>query len=192
MSWLTQNHKTLQLGLLILLAASFFGPWNYTADGVPPPEYCDPPLVLLTPERCVELVSGAEMVAYLVINAPQMLLGMLSGEYILSSALRELAFVIIILLPAVPVLVLAWRVLASFQPVTPAIASAKPSGIWSRIVLYGALSLGWFAALGMFLLHWPPQPWLFWGLWLYLILNDAILMLEILATSGKRQVSYTV
>ena len=192
MSWLSHNHKTIQLTLLLLLLTSFIGPWNYTADGVPPAEYCDPPLVLLTPDRCVKLVPGAEMVAYLVVNAPQMLLGMLNGEYNLSSALRELAFVIIILLPALPVLVLGWRVLASLQPVEPATASVKPPGLWGRIVLYASLTLGWLAALGLFLLNWPPQPWLFWGLWLYLILNDAILMLDILSQVGTRPASAPV
>ena len=181
MHWLSQNYKILQLTLLVLLAASFFGPWNYEADGVPPPEYCAAPLVLLTPERCVRLISGAEMSGYILLNAPQMFFSMLSGERMWSSALREIAFVFIILLPALPVLVLAWRVLASSQATGPA---GQP-GQWGRIVLYVALGLGWFAALGMILMHWPPQPWLFWGLWLYLILNDAILMLDILSQSGK-------
>lgn len=189
MSWLFQNYKVLQLSLLLLLAASFLGPWTYDADGVPPPAYCEAPLVLLTPQRCVRLVSGAEMVGYLVVNAPAMLLGIFSGEYMRASALREIAFVGIIMLPALPVLVLAWRVLASFQPFVPASASAELPGVrleeslGGRIALYASLTLGWFAALGMYLLHWPPQPWLFWGLWLYLIANDAILMLNILLQS---------
>lgn len=189
MSWLLKNDKVLQLSLLLLLAASFLGPWTYDADGVPPPEYCDPPHVLLTPERCVDLVSGAEMIGFLVINVPQMLLGLLNGAYAGASALREIAFVFILLLPALPVLVLAWRVLAGFQPVAPAVepvAQTRPVG---RIVLYGSLTLGWLAALGMFFLQWPTQPWLFWGLFLYLIANDAVLLLNILAQSTNRTAS---
>lgn len=186
MSWLLKNDKVLQLSLLLLLVASFLGPWTYEADGVPPPEYCTPPFILLTPERCVRLVSGAEMIGYLVINAPAMVLGMLSGEYLRASALRELAFVILLLLPALPLVVLAWRVIASLQPVAPAIASAERPG--GRVVLYVTLTLGWLAALGMYLLHWPPQPWLFWGLWLYLIVNDAILMLNVFAQSASRNI----
>jgi len=185
MSWLSQNQRLLQLGLLHLLIASFFGPWNYEADGVPPPEYCDPPYVLLTPQRCVKLVSGAGIVGFLIINAPQMLLGLLTGAYSGPSALREIAFVFILLLPALPLLVLAWRVLAGFQAASP----ADQSGLGGRIALYVSLGLGWFAALGMFLLHWPSQPWLFWGLWLYLIFNDAALMLDILSQAGLRKAS---
>lgn len=185
-TWLSQNHKWLEIGLLLLLAASFLGPWTYEADGVPPPAYCDPPHVLLTPQRCVDLVSGAEMIGFLVINFPQMLLGLLNGAYAGASALREIAFVFILLLPALPVLVLAWRVLAGIQPVAPVVEPVEQTRPVGRIVLYVALTLGWLAALGMYLLHWPPQPWLFWGLWLYLIVNDAILMLNVLLHSGRQ------
>jgi hypothetical protein len=188
MSWLSQNHRILQLGLLILLLASFFAPWNYEADGVPPPEYCDPPYVLLTPERCVKLVSGAEMFGYTAFFFQELVRSALSNQPVAISELWRVIFLILLIsLPVLPLPVLTWRVLASFQS-SEAAEQARPLG---RIVLYGSLALGWLAALGLFLLNWPPQPWLFWGLWLYLIFNDAALMLEILAQAGMRSAPQT-
>ena len=183
MSWLSKNYKVLQVGLLVLLAASFFAPWNYEADGVPPPEYCAAPLVLLTPESCVRLISGAGMLGYGMLHSPQLLLSMFTGERVWTSVLREIAFVFALLLPALPLLGLAWRVLTSAQSAHP----VPQPGPAEQIVFYVCMGLGWFAALGLFLLHWPPQPWLFWGLWLYLFFNDATVMLNVLAQSGSRK-----
>ena len=186
MSWLSQNQRLLQLGLLLLLIASFFAPWNYEADGVPSPEYCDPPYVLLTPERCVKLVSGAEMFGYTAFFFQELVRSAFSNQPVaIIEVWRVIFLILLVSLPVLPLPVLTWRVLASFQS-TEAAEQARPLG---RIVLYASLTVGWFAALGMFLLHWPPQPWLFWGLWLYLIFNDSALLLDILSQAGIRTAS---
>lgn len=193
-----KNHQVLQLSLLLLLVVSFLGPWTYEADGVPPPEWCEAPHVLLTPQRCVKLVSGAEMFGFTAYFFQELARGAFNNQPLeLREVGRVILLILIISLPVLPLLVLTWRVLASFQPVAPASATAgqlseeharAPVG---RVVLCVTLALGWLAALGMFLLQWPPQPWLFWGLWLYLLVNDAILMLNVFAHSASRTAPQT-
>ena len=182
LNWLSQNHKWLQLGLLGLLLASFLGPWTYEADGVPPPEYCAAPLTLLTPERCVKLVSGAGMFGFVATIFQDLMSGAYRSQPLAPiEFLRAVLIIGIICLPVLPLLVLTWRVLGSFQSPGP----AGQSSLRSRIVLYVSLGLGWFAALLPMLFNWPPRPYLFWGLWLYLIANDAALMLEV-SLPGQR------
>lgn len=176
MSWLSQNRKTLQLALLILLAASFFGPWTFEADGVPPPEYCELPYVLLTPERCVGLVPGYQMVLTGLGFLVELFMGGLTAQLSLGDALNGIFILLIILLPLLPLLALLWQVLNRDQELSGR----------GRAFFYASLMLGFIAALLPMVVNWPPRATLFWGLWLYLILNDATLMLDILTQAGNR------
>ena len=173
--WLDQNRNLLQLGLL-LLVASFFGPWTFEADAVPPPEYCEPPYVLLTPQRCVGLVPGYEMVftgfGFLV----ELFMGGLTAQISLGDALNGIFIILIILIPLLPLAALLWQVLHRDQELSGR----------GRAFFYASLILGFIAALLPFVVNWPPRAALFWGLWLYLILNDAALMLDILTQASNR------
>jgi hypothetical protein len=46
-----------RLALLLLWIVAILGPWTYTLDGVPPPEWCDERYVLIAEDRCADLIS---------------------------------------------------------------------------------------------------------------------------------------
>ena len=52
--------------VLIFLLVAIMGPWTYSSDGVPPAEWCRDPNILLENERCVRLVSGAEVLRWVL------------------------------------------------------------------------------------------------------------------------------
>ncbi len=176
MSWLSQNRKTLQLGLLLLLVASFFDPWTFDADGVPPPEFCESPYVLLTPERCVRLVPGYQMVftgfGFLV----ELFMGGMTTRLTLNEALNGIFLILILLVPLLPLVAILWQVLHGDQELSRR----------GRAFYYASLILGFIAALLPSVVLWPPRATLFWGMWLYLILNDTALLLDILTRAANR------
>ncbi|HWQ84089.1 MAG TPA: hypothetical protein VN363_05950 [Anaerolineales bacterium] len=175
-TWLFQNRKSLQLGLLILLAASFLGPWTFEVDGVPPPEFCDSPYVRLTPERCVRLVPGYEMVFTGFRFVVELFMGGLTASLNLREALNGIVIILVILVPLLPLAAILWQVLHGDQELSRR----------GRAFFYASLVLGFIAALLPFVMNWPPRATLFWGLWAYLILNDSCLMLDILTQAGMR------
>ena len=174
--WLDQNRNLLQLGLLLLLVASFFGPWTFEADGVPPPEYCESPYVLLTPDNCVRLAPGFEMVLTGLGFVVQLFMGGLTAQLTLNEALNGIFLILILLVPLLPLAAVLWQVLHRDQELSGR----------GRAFFYASLILGFIAALLPFVVNWPPRAALFWGLWLYLILNDAALMLDILTQASNR------
>jgi hypothetical protein len=65
MSWINEHKKVGRVAVLMLLLVSLIGPWTYTADGVPPAEWCRDPNILLENGRCVRLVSGATVLTFM-------------------------------------------------------------------------------------------------------------------------------
>ena len=174
--WLSQNRKYIQLGLLILLAASFLAPWTFNGDGVPPPEWCEAPNVLLTPDSCVRLVPGYEMAFVGLRFLTELFMGGLTAQVNLSEALNGIVIILVLVLPLLPVMVLLWQVLHAER-------ALSRSG---RIFFYLSLLLGFIAALLPSLTNWPPRATLLWGMWLYVILADIVFLLDLLSRVGNR------
>lgn len=65
LSWLSSHRSPVRMALLVLLVVAINGPWSFTSDGVPPPEYCDAPLVLVSSQRCARVLPGSEVMLYL-------------------------------------------------------------------------------------------------------------------------------
>lgn len=95
-----KQRRTWRAAALILLAVAILGPWGYTSDGLPPPEWCQPPNILLEGgglpgPRCVRSVPGIEMLAF----GGQVLWGLpfqvLSGALSLENIERNLLFVLL-------------------------------------------------------------------------------------------------
>jgi len=94
---------------LILLILSIFGPWAYDLDGVPPPEWCHEPLVLLENGRCAKQTSGAEIISFFWAVILEVIHGVVTG---IKYRALEIVGPLAILSPGLPVittLLLIWR-----------------------------------------------------------------------------------
>ena len=79
MSSLNMPKKNRQLAVLVRLSVAMLGPWAHSSDGVPPPEWCRTPFILLESGRCVDLVSGASVLFFMVGGVISWAMGPVSG-----------------------------------------------------------------------------------------------------------------
>lgn len=170
-SWLNEHRRTLRMALLALLTVAFAGPWTYTSDGVPPPEWCRRPLILLENGHCVRLVSGLSVLTFgtgaLLSLSAQLVTGAMG-----MGRVREF-LVVLCLVPALPVfstLTVLWR-----------------SG-FTRLRVAHTIAWGLAAVCSLLLLltaSWPALGRV-WGVWLYVGLAMSALILE-LGTSARHR-----
>lgn len=160
------------LGLLLALA----GPWAYSADGVPPPTWCDPPYILLTPDRCVRHVPGGEIMAYAAMG-PVAVGELIAGKYSIADVAREMPFRLWILLP--------WLPLA-----TTLLLWTRPAKRRRHVFHAASLALALLATVSLALFdvllgrRVPPL----WGIWFYIFLLVAALALELRLLLAARRV----
>jgi hypothetical protein len=170
-SWLSKGIYALRIALLGLSLLAIAGPWTYTSDGVPPPQYCRPPLILLENDRCVKLVSGASVLAFAVTGMPSLVRQLVTGA-MEPGRIRE--FMIgVFLLPALP-LVSTLFLLRRGESRELRVAHATAWGLatWSCLLL---------------ILTTPyPDPARLWGLWLYVGLAVGAPLLELLTMAPRR------
>ena len=163
MSSTSDIHRIVRLVVLALLVVAFIGPWSYSMDGIPPPEWCAEPNFLLTPERCARLLPGTEILSLLgsfIIALPVMLF---SSEFSLAERGRELLFVLLLAL--------------LFLPFISTLILSLAKTTWRLLVLDMA---AWGLAavpVVIFIVTLPFQiaP-LFWGFWLFIGLAAAMLL----------------
>jgi len=168
-------HRIVRLVVLALLVAAFIGPWTYSMDGVPPPEWCAEPNILLTPERCVRLLPGTEILSLLasfIIALPVMLF---SSEFSLAERGRELLFVLLLALLFLPFLSTLILLLTRTT---------------RRLLVLDLAAWGLAAVpVVVFLINLPLQRGLlFWGFWLFIGLAAAMLLFGVWALITKRRV----
>ena len=178
------KHRNFLRGLaLLLLAAAIFGPWGYTSDGVPPPEWCSEPNFLQEsrgepPFRCVRFLPGTEL--FLVWRTVLAYLPMLlfSGQYTILEIGRELIFflfgLILFILPFASTLI----VLASGEK--------RAARIFSIVSWILALTLLVLIALTTVFEQMPGAAQL-WGVWLYAVVAVCALLLEWFAAKDQRR-----
>jgi hypothetical protein len=169
-SWLDEHRRTLRMALLVLLVVALAGPWTYTLDGVPPPEWCRPPLILLENGRCVRLVSGLSVLTFGIGALFSLSAQLVTGAMRIGRMRDFLVF--LCLVPALPVfstLLVLWR-------------SGSP-----RLRAAHTIAWGLAAAGGLWLLT-ASRPALgrMWGGWLYVGLATSALILE-LGTSARHR-----
>lgn len=166
MSWLSKHKSALRIALFVLLTVAIAGPWTYTSDGVPPPDHCRPPNLLLESDRCVRLMSGASILAFAVTGIPSLIAQLVTGAMEFGR-IRE--FLIgLYLLPALPwisTLFVLWQ-----------------SGS-QRVRLAHKILSGVAAGWCLLMILTTPFPVLsqLWGLWLYTGLAIGALLLELYA-----------
>ena len=94
----------LRLLILMVMIISLSGPWTFTSDGVPPPEWCGSPHILADNGRCVDLVSGWRIITFFLFALLVLLPGLLSGQVAFADLARELSagvFILLLILPAI-------------------------------------------------------------------------------------------
>lgn len=167
-------HRIVRLVVLALLVAAFIGPWGYTPDGVPPPEWCAEPNFLLTPERCVRLLPGTEILSFFVGSIIALPLMLFSSGFSLVERGRELLFVLLmylLVLPFITGLILAL---------------ARTS---RRLLVLDMVAWGLAAIPAVMIAFFTPEQrgLQLWGVWLYIGLAAAMLLFGVWALLRKRR-----
>ena len=150
--------------ILILFVVAYFGPWTFTYDGVPPPEWCAYPNFLDEQGRCAGLVRGVEILNWWGGLVPGILWAIANPIELARLArtltIRDVA--LIALLSAILII----NVLPFFSTLALFFREKSLPLHWFRLAVCGLASGLWlFAAV------WQSNgsPRL-WGVWLYIAL----------------------
>jgi hypothetical protein len=168
MAWMRQHKNWVLLAVFVLLLIAILGPWGYEGDGVPPPEFCHPPFILLENGNCVGRMSGAFILHFSILAIPSLISQLLSGTLVLSERGREFLFI----LPPLLLVVL---------PVTSTLLRIKSPNNRS-IQIFSVITWGLAIGLGCLIAAFAEvfHPAHLWGVWLYLGLAGAMLVWELL------------
>ena len=171
-SWIQQRQNIWRASILLLLLVAILGPWTYSADGMPPAEWCRAPNILLENDRCVKLVSGASILAFTASVLFSMGPALATGLIGIGEIFRLLLFILLhslILLPFITTLLLLrgrdGRRLHPFH--------------------LSAWGLAFLAGLLVATTSWSGGPLRLWGIWLYLALCATALALELLLQKNR-------
>lgn len=161
-----RSHQNVWRGALILiLVVSILGPWTHTSDGVPPPEWCETPLILLETGRCARLMPGIEIMSFAGSVLMGLRAGLGTGELTWLDLVRDLLFSLLMSLLILPLLFLMvqlrFRDNRSLQVLAIAIYTLA-AGVW--------LYFGYTESVL------PPGQ--VWGLWLFISTAVGALAME--------------
>lgn len=169
MSWTIARRQIGRVAVLALMVVAIMGPWAFTLDGVPPPEWCREPLFLLDNGRCAGLVSGATIASFMAMAFVMTIASVISGALTLPENSRELVglplFMLCVLLVLLPFLNTLLSVLG--QP-------SRRSRVFQLVAwgVAGALSLL------MVVFDTKLLSTRFWGLWLYIALAAGAFVMQ--------------
>jgi hypothetical protein len=181
-SWINEHKNVGRVAVLILLLVAIMGPWTYSSDGTPPAEWCRAPNILLENGRCVRLVSGLEVLTFMVGAFLSMSVGLVTGATVLPDRSREflitLRLMVGIFLLVLPFFTTLFR-------------------IWGRdsrrLRVFHLMAWGLAAVLGLLLAVAVFDPGLrlgqLWGIWLYIGLAASVLILKVLMLVAGRRLS---
>ena len=175
MSWVSEHKNAWRVTVLVLLVVAMVGPWTYSSDGVPPAEWCDDPLILLENGRCVKLVSGAEIVAFIVTAFFHISVGLVKGETVLADRARESLFVFLFMVGTFLV------VLPFFSTLVQVLGRGRRRMRVFHVITW-RLAAPLALLLAVLLVSGPYAK--LWGVWLYVALTAVALTLELLALAG--------
>jgi hypothetical protein len=180
MSWINEHKNVGRVAVLMLLLVAIMGPWGYTSDGVPPPEWCHDPFILLEDGRCVGLVSAATGLTLVADVFLSMSVGLVTGATVLPDRAREFLGV-------------SLAMMLLFLPMLPFFTTLlliRGGDSWCLRVFH---MMAWGLAAVLSLLQAVSESVLcsarFWGIWLYIGLAASALILEELTLVAGRRLS---
>jgi hypothetical protein len=176
MEWINKHKNVRQVPVLLLLLLAIAGPWFFTLDGVPPPEWCRDPFFLLSNGLCAGSVSAAEILAFIGSGILAMGAGLVSGAVAVSDIAAELPRIFLI---AMLLLVLVLPILSTLL-----LVAGRDS---RRVRVFYLITWGLAAVLSLLPVVFDAtlRSVQFWGIWLYLGLAAGVLVLEILVFAAK-------
>ncbi len=176
MAWINKHRIISRWAVLILLMVAICGPWTYTSDGVPPPEWCRDPNILLENGRCARRMSGFEILAFVGGLLPGMAVWLVAEEAPLAEKGRELLFAMwisLLVLPFLSTLLLIWGE-----------DTRRRQGFY--LISWGLATI---SALLVFISTSALPTGQLWGIWLYITVAISALILEAVVLIARRQLS---
>ena len=172
-AWLRKPANLLKIAGLILWIAALVGPWSFTKDGVPPPEWCSSPHILTDNGNCVDTLSGGTILSFFGIAFASLFAGLLGGKVQFDSWGRQLLVLFLILVLAFPMASSALHVI---------------KGINQRFQLVYRIT--WFTAIALAVVYAIEglnelKPSQLWGIWAYILLGTASLVESFLQRKQK-------
>ena len=170
-AWINRRKNVVRVAVLILLLVAIVGPWTYTSDGMPPAEWCRDPNILLDNGRCVRLVSGAEVLTFMISAFLSLNVQLVRGTLILADRAREFLGVFLFML------LLFLLVQPFFSTLLLIFGGDRPPRRMYHVatwVLAAAIS-------GLLLVasYWSGLRTDLWGIWLYFALTASMLAVEV-------------
>lgn len=162
MPWFRRHRRVSRLSLLLGVIVAMLGPWTATSDGMPPPERCEPPLVVSEHGRCVKLVSGASVFAFIATAWGQFSLDLLAGRATVAQRGGEYLTVSLLALGLLLLLLPVVSTLLAVVGLRRRSVQKLPTVAWGVSGLVAALLGGFLGNPGRYLLTWGA--WLFVGL----------------------------
>ena len=158
-----------RVAALVLLLVAVAGPWAYTGDGVPPPEYCHEPNFLLASGYCAGPTSAIEIMFFLIPAFFYMFVGLFTGEVVLPERAREFfgvfLLILLLLLLILPILTTLFRL------------AGRNSRPWHRFQL-AAWGVAGFLSLLPPIFDAELRSGRFWGIYLYFGLALGVVIIE--------------
>ena len=181
MDWLVRNKNLGRLAALALFLAAVIGPWAYTTDGVPPPEWCVAPNYLLESGYCARQVSGLYILTFLVAASYVGIASLVNGDAFLPDHIRESSrlllmtpILILLVLPFFTTLLKIWgrdsRALKIFY-----------LGAWGAAAVLSVLPV-------LFGVEFRSVR--YWGIWLYFGLAFGVVILEAVLLMANKAVKH--
>ena len=176
MEWIDKHRNMGRVPVLVLLLLAIAGPWFFTLDGVPPPEWCRGPFFLLSNGLCAGSVSAAEILAFIGGGILAMGASLVTGAVAVYDIAAELPRILLI---AMLLFVLVLPILSTLLLVAG--KDSRPVRVfylitWGIAAVLSLLPVVFDATL---------RSDRFWGIWLYLGLAVGVLVLEILLFAVK-------
>ena len=180
MEWINQHKRFAQVPVLVLLLLAIGGPWFFTLDGVPSPEWCHAPFFPLSNGLCAGSVSAAEILAFIGGGIFSMGASLVTGSVAVSDIALEFPRIFLI---AMLLLVLVLPILSTLL-----LVAGRDS---PRVRVFYLMTWGMAAVLSLLPVVFDAtlRSGRFWGIWLYLGLADGVLVLEILLFAVKSRLA---
>jgi hypothetical protein len=172
-SWINKNKKVLRVIVLLLLGAAILGPWIFDIVSVPSKYACQAPYIRVNERFCGVPLSGIRFLAWMVPGFIYAGRALVTRAIPISDWGRGFIFSLLLFLILLPF----------FSNVLLILRGER-----RRLQVFNVLALS--LALGVCLLfgltNSPKLSWALWGLWLYIAVAAAALLLEILGLAAGR------